>query len=63
MNITHIFSLGSNKSVKGLHFIRSGEAYIVAFSGFVGHMAHLLPGQYFGEHSLHRIGKHICLCC
>ena len=44
--------------MKGCYYIRQGELYVILFveSGYVGHMAHLKPGDYFGEHSLHKIG-------
>ena len=37
--------------------MRQGEAFVILFNGFVGHMAHLKAGDYFGEHNLHKIGR------
>ena len=51
-----ILCLGSDHTLKGCYYIRQGEAYVILFNGFVGHMAHLKAGDYFGEHNLHKIG-------
>ena len=51
-----LFSQGSDHAKKGCYYIRQGEVYVILYNGFVGHMAHLKPGDYFGEHNLQKIG-------
>ena len=56
LNIFDHLCSGADHTLKGCYYIRQGEAYVILFNGFVGHMAHLKTGDYFGEHNLHKIG-------